>query len=66
MSGFASIGEVAQEIGVNPKVLSDFLYRRPPGLDLDECPRVGTRRIIARKYIPRLKRLLEERHAVVA
>jgi hypothetical protein len=66
MTDFVAITEAAETIGRRPRDLSDIFYRRPPGLDLSKCPKIGTRRVILRSYLPALKKLLEERELVTA
>ena len=66
MSEFIGITEAAEALGIRPKALSDLLYRRPQDLDLRQFPRIGARRVVRRSYLPRLKRLLDERCAVAA
>jgi hypothetical protein len=51
--------EIARELGVelNPRVLSDALYRGL--LDTSCCPLVGNRRMIARERLPEVIRSLQ-------
>ena len=53
---FLSVGEVAQDAGVEPRVISDLLYARK--LSTERCPIVGGRRLIPSDYLPEIKRVL--------
>jgi hypothetical protein len=53
---FLSVGEVAEEINVPPRVITNALYDRK--LDVSRCPIVAGRRLIPRDYLPEIARIL--------
>jgi hypothetical protein len=53
-----SVSEVARELGVPPRVLSDLFYARK--LDDERCPIVGGRRLIPADYIPMIAAVIRD------
>jgi hypothetical protein len=56
---FVSVSEVARQIGVRPKAISDLFYQRE--LRDDICPVVGGRRLIPHSYVATIRQVLAER-----
>jgi hypothetical protein len=56
---FLFVGEAAQELGCDPKLLTDWLYLRR--LDVSRCPLLGNRRLIPRDYLPQIQRMISRR-----
>jgi hypothetical protein len=56
---FLSVSEVARQLGVKPKAISDLLYQRELRDDL--CPIVGGRRLIPRNCLTTIREVLIER-----
>jgi hypothetical protein len=58
---FYSVGEVADELGVKPRVLSDLFYKRV--LSSDRCPIVSGRRMIPADYLAEITAVLRSASA---
>jgi hypothetical protein len=54
---FRIVSEVARQLGVRPRDISDLFYQRL--LDDQRCPIVGGRRLIPEDYIPAIAEALE-------
>ncbi|MCA9069914.1 MAG: hypothetical protein KDA84_13365 [Planctomycetaceae bacterium] len=59
MSELRSVGQVARELSIPPRILSDLFYSHH--LDNNRCPVVGGRRLIPNDYLPELEEVLRER-----
>jgi hypothetical protein len=53
---YMSVGDVAERMGIEPRVISDLLYTRK--LSIDRCPVVAGRRLIPCDYLPKIERVL--------
>jgi len=56
---FFIVSEVARQLGVRPRDISDLFYQRR--LDDGRCPVVGGRRLIPADYIPAIREALQAR-----
>ena len=54
-----TVSDVARQLGVPPKLVSDLFYRRELRDDL--CPVVGGRRLIPEGYVSEIARVLRRR-----
>jgi hypothetical protein len=59
MSDFLTVGQVAQQLGVPPRVISNMLYNRT--LDADRCRIVAGRRCVPADYVPSIAAILRDR-----
>jgi hypothetical protein len=55
---FYSLSEVARQLKILPRVLSDAFYQRL--LDDERCQMVGGRRLIPESYLPELEAVVRE------
>jgi hypothetical protein len=53
---YFTVSEVARQMGVPPRVISDLFYRRR--LDDARCPILGGRRLIPSDYLSEVERVL--------
>ena len=53
---YQTIGDVARELGVRPRDISDALYQQR--LDAERCPTFAGRRMIPRDYVETIARVL--------
>lgn len=60
---FLSISEVARQLGVPPKTITDLCYRRI--IPDDACPIIAGRRLVPKDYLPELTTLLRDRGLLV-
>ncbi len=56
---YLSVSEVADKIGVPPRIVTDLFYLRR--LNVDICPIMGGRRLIPPAYVGEIERVLRER-----
>lgn len=56
---YRSVSEVARQLRVAPRIISDLFYAR--WLSDDVCPLVGGRRLIPDDYVGVIARVLRER-----
>lgn len=56
MNDWLTISEVADQLDVPPRVISDLFYQRK--LDIRTCPIVGRSRIIPASYLPKIREAL--------
>ncbi|MEX2138597.1 MAG: hypothetical protein WD894_05010 [Pirellulales bacterium] len=54
-----SYSELARELGIAPRAISDFVYRGI--LDPSDWPKVAGRHVIPRDDVPRVVQILRER-----
>lgn len=59
-----SVSQVARQIGVSPRVISDAFYRR--WLDDSVAPVMGRQRVIPAWYVATIERVLRERGVIEA
>ncbi len=61
-----TVSEMARLIGARPKDISELLYSRTLGVDVDTvCPIVGRARMIPRRLLPKIRALLEQRGRIL-
>jgi hypothetical protein len=53
---YFGVGEVAQQMGVGPRMISDLLYARK--ISIERCPVVAGRRLIPSDYLAEIERVL--------
>jgi len=63
MTDLLSVGEAAREIGANPIDITQAFYADADLAAL--CPKVGSQRIIARKYLPTIAATLRRKGKVL-
>ena len=62
MPSARAVSDVARQLGVAPRMISDLFYQRV--LNDVICPVMGGRRIIPDHYVIEIERILRERHLV--
>lgn len=61
---FTVVSQVARQLGVKPRDISDLFYARV--FDDAQCPIVAGRRMIPLSYVPAIEAVLRERGIVQA